>query len=455
MNKSLHLQIPVPCHEKWDDMSPADRGKYCVSCQKTVVDFSMMTDRQVLDYFKNANENTCGRFNADQLNRNLAVPAEKKLEWFKYFLQTLIPVILITGKSYAQGTVKKKAAICTAPVKYVPDDLVKEQIAVEESISGKVVDNYGQPLAGALILIKGRMNGVQADQYGRFKINSIGELPMRLIVSQVGFETVELKVDDKLGHRSVTIVLSETIMGDVYRVPVRKHKPVKVYQIEGKVTNGKGEPLESASIYINTTKVGMTADKDGKFEFNTTHKLPLKITVSYVGYEPRELTVDARAGECPLDIVLKETQMEEVVVSALSGTIGQVSITGTTTSVPDSSTTLGSNILICGVKSTVIQNIKDRIADSFKMPLMKIYPNPLRASSFFTIELSNRKNGNYSVLVTEMNGRLLQMDQFNVDSKMEQKQIQFKQPMTPGSYVVTIFDSNSKRLSSKKLIVIE
>jgi hypothetical protein len=415
-----------------------------------------MTDRQVLDYFKNANENTCGRFNADQLNRNLTVPAGKKLGWFKYFLQTLIPVILITGKSYAQGTVKKKAAVCTAPVKYVPDNLVKEQIApVEESISGRVLDNYGQPLAGALILIKGRTNGVQADQYGKFKINSIGELTMRLIASQVGFETVELKVDEKLGQQSLTIVLSETIMGDVYRAPVRKHKPVRVYQIEGKVTNGKGEPLESASIYINTTKVGMTADKDGKFEFNTTHKLPLKITVSYVGYEPRELTVDTRAGESPLDIVLKEKQMEEVVVSALSGTIGQVSNRGTTTSVPDSSSTLGSNILICGVKGTVIQNIKDRIADSLKMPLMKIYPNPLRASSFFTIELSNRKNGNYSVLVTEMNGRLLQMDQFNVDSKMEQKQIQFKQPMTPGSYVVTIFDSNSKRLSSKKLIVIE
>ena len=52
MKTSILLHIPEPCHENWDAMTPQDKGRHCQSCNKIVVDFSVMTDRQVLDYFK-------------------------------------------------------------------------------------------------------------------------------------------------------------------------------------------------------------------------------------------------------------------------------------------------------------------------------------------------------------------------------------------------------------------
>ena len=82
--KKLNLSIPTPCHENWDQMSQAEKGKFCGACQKTVVDFTTMSDRQLVDFFKKPKENVCGRFNDDQLDREILMP-RKRIPWFKYF----------------------------------------------------------------------------------------------------------------------------------------------------------------------------------------------------------------------------------------------------------------------------------------------------------------------------------------------------------------------------------
>src|SRR5687768_10364685 len=78
MRKSLHLQIPEPCHESWNKMTPNEQGRFCLSCSKTVVDFSMMTDKELLDYFSTASQYVCGRFSNDQLNKDITATQHKK-----------------------------------------------------------------------------------------------------------------------------------------------------------------------------------------------------------------------------------------------------------------------------------------------------------------------------------------------------------------------------------------
>lgn len=69
MKKETFLHIPEPCHENWDKMSPAQQGRFCQQCSKTVVDFSAMTDQQVLKVLSKESGSTCGRFTSDQLER--------------------------------------------------------------------------------------------------------------------------------------------------------------------------------------------------------------------------------------------------------------------------------------------------------------------------------------------------------------------------------------------------
>ncbi|HKO82645.1 MAG TPA: hypothetical protein VJU78_19700, partial [Chitinophagaceae bacterium] len=87
MRKYIQLSIPEPCHEDWNKMTTVDKGKFCGACQKNVIDFTNMSDEQLVAFFKKPGTgSTCGRFMGDQLDRNIVVPA-KRIPWVKYFFQ--------------------------------------------------------------------------------------------------------------------------------------------------------------------------------------------------------------------------------------------------------------------------------------------------------------------------------------------------------------------------------
>src|SRR5436190_16859323 len=106
MAKKLQLQVPTPCHENWENMTATDKGRFCDSCQKQVIDFSNKSDREIAMFFKKPSTGSvCGRFMEDQLNRDIEIP-KKRIPWLKYFFQFLLPGFLLSMKATAQGKVK-------------------------------------------------------------------------------------------------------------------------------------------------------------------------------------------------------------------------------------------------------------------------------------------------------------------------------------------------------------
>ena len=101
--KKIHLSIPTPCHENWDGMTPQERGRFCGSCQKTVIDFSNLSDRQIAEFFKKPVTDTCGRFHTDQLHRDIEIP-RKRIPWVRYFFQFTWPAWVLFLKSCTQKT---------------------------------------------------------------------------------------------------------------------------------------------------------------------------------------------------------------------------------------------------------------------------------------------------------------------------------------------------------------
>ncbi len=70
-NSMMHISIPKPCHEDWNEMIPNQQGRHCNVCCKTVVDFTSMNDEEVKFFFlnKKKDESVCGRFKTEQLQR--------------------------------------------------------------------------------------------------------------------------------------------------------------------------------------------------------------------------------------------------------------------------------------------------------------------------------------------------------------------------------------------------
>jgi hypothetical protein len=56
------LKIETPCHEDWTKMSPNKEGRHCGLCDKTVVDFTVMSQEEIANYLThNSKAQTCGR----------------------------------------------------------------------------------------------------------------------------------------------------------------------------------------------------------------------------------------------------------------------------------------------------------------------------------------------------------------------------------------------------------
>ncbi|WP_303316544.1 TonB-dependent receptor [Flavivirga abyssicola] len=72
------------------------------------------------------------------------------------------------------------------------------------TITGSIIDESGQPLAGANILIKGTSNGTQNDFDGLYSISAASDAT--LVVSYIGFITQEIEVN---GRTTINITLIE------------------------------------------------------------------------------------------------------------------------------------------------------------------------------------------------------------------------------------------------------
>ncbi|MEO5777571.1 MAG: carboxypeptidase-like regulatory domain-containing protein [Flavobacterium sp.] len=181
----INISIPQPCHENWQAMTQADKGRFCDSCQKKVFDFTSSSDREIINAFEK-NNNLCGRFLNTQLDRDLVKPKEKSTLWLA--TTTALISLLSINEAVAQGEVKVEQTDRRVLGKFIATPL-KEEIEV----SGIVSDKTG-PLPGAIVSIKGTSTKVQTDIDGKYAIKAhIGDT---LIVSFVGLTDMEYQIKD-------------------------------------------------------------------------------------------------------------------------------------------------------------------------------------------------------------------------------------------------------------------
>lgn len=94
MESKHKITIPEPCHENWDKMTPNENGRFCLSCSKTVVDFTTKLPDEIQHFFiQNQNQKVCGRFKNEQLeNLIIQIPSQvlyAQTHYHKIFLLAL------------------------------------------------------------------------------------------------------------------------------------------------------------------------------------------------------------------------------------------------------------------------------------------------------------------------------------------------------------------------------
>ena len=103
-----------PCQENWDKMLPQEKGRFCNSCAKTVVDYANMSDREINERMRNATSHMCGRFTQEQIDKTFTIRPKVQLSaqrrFFQYILTFLLGSKAFVNKAIAQDTLKTEQA---------------------------------------------------------------------------------------------------------------------------------------------------------------------------------------------------------------------------------------------------------------------------------------------------------------------------------------------------------
>ncbi|WP_025739916.1 carboxypeptidase-like regulatory domain-containing protein [Aquimarina pacifica] len=200
MNNQISIKIKTPCSENFDNFSSTQKGGFCDSCKKEVIDFTKMNSQEIINHIQlSKTQNTCGRFNIDQLTTYTNIPPEKR----KLRLISKLGIAFIALFSFC----KVHAQNIKIPTKELGKNPTKIQDSIQEKnivVKGTVNEN-GTPLPGANVILEGTNIGVTTDFDGNFKFPEKLKKGDVLVFSYVGMNAKKVVIQDKNSAQDITL----------------------------------------------------------------------------------------------------------------------------------------------------------------------------------------------------------------------------------------------------------
>jgi len=202
MKSKIQITIPEPCQEGWQSMTPVEKGRFCASCQKTVLDFTHLSDNEIINLVSKK-DNLCGRIKASQLNRNL-IETKKTSNYFGYFATS---VLAFLGLGTETIVAQEKPITEQTDLKYIS----KPTKSVDKiTVTGVVTDSLGTPMSGTSVVIKDTFEGTQTDEKGAYSIKvNLGDT---LEFAYLGYETTSIIVSSNIINVQLVSEKIEIIM---------------------------------------------------------------------------------------------------------------------------------------------------------------------------------------------------------------------------------------------------
>ncbi len=242
--ENVNLSIKNPCSERFSSFSKTNDGGFCQSCKKNVVDFTSMSDQEILSYFNTKKNGTCGLFLESQLKTYQILENKKTSKIATAFAPHFFNLSLLSLLSFNSAFSQEKKVV-NEIVKIDSQNQASTQDSTKTnkkiSVEGIVTDEKG-PLPGANVYLKNTSIGVQSDLDGRFKF----PIPLKsndiLVVSFIGYKNQEVLMKDNKNNDKLEIEIklkySDSIMlGEVSTDKVYTSKKTFFQKLKSIFTN--------------------------------------------------------------------------------------------------------------------------------------------------------------------------------------------------------------------------
>lgn len=215
MSKIKQIGVPNPCQkEQWANMDEVARGRYCDSCNKTVVDFTAMDTEQIIEVLSDG-DRLCGSFAYQQLELiNSSVEIQKTGSSLWRHLAVAAAILLCAVPFYNTDARGKQTTI--QPFKKNRTGQISAADIVKTiTITGKVTDTTNDGLNGAIIQTLDKKYKTTADSLGEFRL-IIPDTIRAFQVGFIGFLSVEININSKPDHRyNVILKVAPRTIGEV------------------------------------------------------------------------------------------------------------------------------------------------------------------------------------------------------------------------------------------------
>lgn len=213
------IQIPEPCSEDWNQMTPLEKGRFCAVCEKEIYDFSTYTKQELVQHIQREGK-VCGRIPTAYLDVDLISRSGKNGLSFNGIIAAAVNLLVLTTATTVQGQEKnKKCEILEVVKSYDTKEYSKKEDDKMQStrvLKGQVVDEDGIGLPGAGVFISGTTHSVGADFEGNFVLSIPDEYKkIELVIQFIGMKEKRIKV--KEWNQPIKIVLQEddNVLGEV------------------------------------------------------------------------------------------------------------------------------------------------------------------------------------------------------------------------------------------------
>ncbi|MCA5004817.1 hypothetical protein [Sphingobacterium bovistauri] len=216
----MKINIPNPCREKYDSMSPTDLGRMCKVCNTEVVDFTNWKTKDIVNYIQKSNQKVCGKLKPSLLEKNYSI---RGINWL-----AINATLLLFGSWI---TIKAEHKLNSKLIYESNDNQIQIHNAVNDSIQFIFKDTKGKNIPGVIL------KNIQTNEIFTSDINGIVILPSFnyekniLKASCNGYQFENIQANKKTKKMNIVLRDEDFTVGSVeFNYPL-KHRIKRFFNI--------------------------------------------------------------------------------------------------------------------------------------------------------------------------------------------------------------------------------